>query len=118
MHIRVARFAVALATVGLLTVAAQAGEPEQKSVRVDYSDLNLLSSSGHAALVARINGAVKEVCGPEGHELQAQQSYRACRQAALNQAMPAAYAAFAAAEASSRLAADATQEPAGRTAGK
>jgi len=115
MPFRIAHLVPALAVAGFFAVAAQAGDLEQKSVRVDYSDLDLLSSSGHATLMGRIDSAAREVCGPAGPELQAWQSSRACRRAALEQAMPAAHAAFAAAQARSRLAADATWEPAGLT---
>jgi UrcA family protein len=119
MHTRVAHFALALATAGILAVAAQAGELDQKSVNVNYSDLNLLSAAGHASLMARIDAAADEVCAPVGgKELQAIQAYRACRAGALKQAMPAAHAALAAAEAKSQLAADTTQEPAGRNASR
>jgi len=117
MSFRTASFAIALAAASFVSVAAQA--QDQKSVRVDYSDLNLLSSTGHASLVARLNAAADQACGPVGgHELQNLQSFRACRQAALESAMPAAHAAFAAAQSKSQIASESTQEPASRNVGK
>ena len=105
MSFRTAPFAIALAAASFLTLSAQAGDLEQKSVRVDYSDLNLLSSTGHASLVARLNAAADQACGPVGgHELQNLQAFRACRQSALESAMPAAHAAFAAAQSNAKMA--------------
>jgi UrcA family protein len=121
MFLRTAALAIAitLTAASLETFSAQAGDLDQKSVRVDYSDLNLLSSTGHASLVARLNAAADQACGPVGgHELQNLQSFRACRQTALDSAMPAAHAAFAAAQANSKMVSESTQEPAGRNVGK
>ena len=118
MSFRTASFAVALAAASFVSVAARAGDLEQNSVRVNYSDLNLQNASGRTALLTRLHAAADQACGPvDGRDLKGVRSFNACRQSAMAQAMPAAHAAFAAAQSNTLMASDSTQEPAGRNSG-
>jgi UrcA family protein len=61
MSIRRTFFAAFVGLIAVAPVAASASEPTSHIVR--YSDLNLSSKAGQAALDRRINRAVRMVCG-------------------------------------------------------
>src|SRR5271155_4552854 len=82
--------AAALALVG--TFQAQAGEINpQRQVVVRYDDINVRQPAGARILLARLDFAAKNVCGPapDMRELGAWESYRACTKSATDTAMSA-----------------------------
>jgi len=67
----------ALAVAGFAAPAAAADEPK---VTVPYADLNLATPAGTAALEARIDAAVREVCGkPYLRDLKAMTAWEECK---------------------------------------
>ncbi len=82
----VALVATGLAFVGSTAVAAP--QTETHEVTVNYADLNLESAAGIESLYARIRSAAKQVCGTaERHDFGAQADVRACREAAVANAV-------------------------------
>jgi UrcA family protein len=60
--------ATLLVSLGAVSTTALAGEVTlnqkgQRTITVPYSDLNIGSAAGQAALAARLRGATKTVCG-------------------------------------------------------
>lgn len=79
------RFVLALSAFALVSSAAFAGDiVRQKEVR--YSDLNLSSDNGIAALRARLVTAADEVCADTKNATQ-RPLYAECRTKAVNQAI-------------------------------
>ena len=78
------KVAVAALAVLLLAGTAQAAEPEAVSVVVSYDDLNLETSAGKAALDARIDAAVDDVCAKPStmRDLKAMSAWSECRKSA------------------------------------
>lgn len=76
-----APFAVALAVLAASPVPSLAAGSDQPSEKVAYSDLNLSTEDGQAALQARIEHAASNVCG--GYEVRRslgeERLYNACR---------------------------------------
>ena len=71
-----------------LCAAAQAKTFDQTTVIVAYADLNLGSAAGAAALRARIDAAVKDVCTrPFIRDLKAMDAWDKCRADAAREAM-------------------------------
>lgn len=64
-------------------VSATSAWAEQRSVQVDYSDLDLSSDTAVALLEGRIRTAVRTVCGaPDHRNVRAAQSWKQCREGA------------------------------------
>lgn len=62
--IRIAALTLAFAVSGLtLAPALSAAEPEQQSVSVRYTDLDLATEQGRAELESRIDRAAEQICG-------------------------------------------------------
>ena len=70
-----------------IVVHAQAADAQTRSQAVSYADLDLGRQAGDRALLQRINGAAKLVCGPEPRDLKDLQPYTACTRQAVNQAV-------------------------------
>ena len=82
--------AAALALVG--TLQAQAGDINpQRQIVVSYDDINVRQPAGARILLARIDIAARDVCGPapDMRQLGAWESYRACAKTAADNAMAA-----------------------------
>jgi UrcA family protein len=76
--------AAALLSMGAASHASAQPPQDGPSVSVGYSDLDLSTVSGRAALQGRINGAVDRVCPRfDIRRLELRQYERACRSAAL-----------------------------------
>ncbi len=58
-----AGLAAALAASAMIATPAVAGNAEENSVPVRYSDLNLATQDGQRALERRLNRAAEKVCG-------------------------------------------------------
>ncbi len=87
------RFVLALSAVALVSSAAFAGDiVRQKEVR--YSDLNLSSNDGIAALHARLVSAADEVCA-DTKEATQPPFFAECRTKAMNHAITAVSQKFA-----------------------
>jgi UrcA family protein len=96
--------ALALCTVGFGS-AANAQRIERVSVKVKYSDLNLASEAGQAALHSRIKSAVHKVCGTdEVGDLNLKSLQRKCRADAFRNAQVGADNAIAEYQAGRRVA--------------
>ena len=81
-------YAAALIALGAASEPAQAADREIRSITVDYSDLNLRSPAGVAALHHRLSVASRNVCGEnDGRELAVAADMLACRDASLKKAM-------------------------------
>jgi len=79
--------AAALALVG--TFQAQAGDINpQRQVVVRYDDINVKQATGARILLARLEAAAKNVCGPRP-DLGAWETYRSCTKTAMRTAMSA-----------------------------
>ena len=71
--------ALAALTVSGLT-AAPAAAADETTVTVPYADLNLASPAGAAALEARIDAAVQEVCvRPDIRNIKAMTAWEECK---------------------------------------
>ncbi len=82
-----AAFAAAVITMSAAAAPAKAADRETQSIKVDYSDLDLSSRAGVNALRHRLVAASRDVCG-EGDVRQADApDQRACREAALQDAL-------------------------------
>ncbi len=82
--------AAALALVG--TFQAQAGEINpQRQVVVSYDDINIHQATGARTLLARIDIAADDVCGPAPNmrQLGEWKAFRDCRKTAMDNAMAA-----------------------------
>ncbi len=113
------RFApLAIVATLMLSASAQAEILDQTTVNVGIADLDLTSQAGHAALISRLTQAANQACAPAAQNLQQLQQVRACRTAALEQAMPAAHSILAAAAAKSKLAGEPLPDQRARTAAK
>lgn len=78
----------AVATAGTVSFPAYAAEAGKIS-EVRFSDLNLASADGAAALKARIERAAKKVCTVAGdNRLDGQAKAKACQKVAVAKAMP------------------------------
>ena len=78
----------ALALVG--SFQAQAGDiNHERQVVVRYDDINVKQASGARILLARIDEAADNVCGPQPdiRQLGAWKSFRDCRKTAMDTAM-------------------------------
>lgn len=76
--------AACAAMLVMTSQGASAAEPDfdTRTVKVDYSSLDLTNASGVAALETRVRGTIHEVCGgPSFDRLQSQQQ-QACERAA------------------------------------
>ena len=74
--------ALAALTVSGLT-AAPAAAADETTVTVPYADLNLASPAGAAALEARIDAAVEEVCvRPDIRNIKAMTAWEECKASA------------------------------------
>lgn len=94
-----------LATV-LVAAPLTATKAQVPTQAVGYSDLNLASPSGQAALEARIASAARAVCAPEDYrDLQQLSTAAACEKSALAKADAAVRTAVAAAQSASPVAA-------------
>jgi UrcA family protein len=103
-HILTGLSALALCTVGFGS-AANAQRIERVSVKVKYSDLNLASEAGQAALHSRIKSAVLKVCGKdEAGDLNLRSLQQKCRADALRNARVRADNAIAEYQAGRRVA--------------
>jgi UrcA family protein len=85
--------AIALATAGLVAVAAPAGAQTLDSVRqvvVRYDDLDMGHAAGQAVLRQRVENAASAVCGPapDLRLLNDWSTFRKCRTAAIETAGP------------------------------
>lgn len=66
---------------------AQAGEPEPRSERVSYADLDLRTSAGRTTLESRVGRAARRVCRVESSVVMlARQAERRCEAATLEDA--------------------------------
>jgi UrcA family protein len=110
--------AAPLAALALTFLAAPAfagdAAVEQRSLKIDYRDLDLTKESGVAALNRRIAHAADAVCGPvEVRDLTALDRFHACRAAAIGAATSDLQAAIESAR-RSLYAANSTSAPAAR----
>ena len=78
--------ASAQSTVHEVVVRPSAAGAEIRAERVSFSDLNVDHPSGARALLLRIRGAAKRVCGPEDG-LHADGSFKECVRGAVNRAV-------------------------------
>jgi UrcA family protein len=80
----VAITAAALLALGAASHASAQSAQDGPSISVGYSDLDLSTASGRAALQGRINAAVDQVCPRfDIRRLELRQYQQACRSAAL-----------------------------------
>lgn len=78
------------ASIATEQAPAAANDADVPSIVIDYSDLNLASRSGTAALYARLSRAARRVCEPvNGRSLQERAAYRQCQQSSLARAVRA-----------------------------
>jgi len=76
------------ACVVLAPALSHAATPAPSSVTVHYSDLNLSSEAGNAALYARLEAAAREVCGTSDiRDLGQLASVQACQKNAIAHAV-------------------------------
>jgi UrcA family protein len=61
-----------------LPAAATQPDWDQRSVKVDYSDLDLTKAHGVSALQHRVTGAIRQVCDNGDFSLQEKMQQRAC----------------------------------------
>jgi UrcA family protein len=80
-------FAAALSVLAGATAHAQTVDLQVRSQTVSYADLDLSQAAGVNTLMARINGAAKNVCGPAPDAREWHTAYQACIQSAVNQAV-------------------------------
>ena len=75
----------------VVTGAAPSGDREVRSEVVSYADLNLNTADGRAVLMARIQRAAEQVCGPEpdSRDLKPLMAFRRCMSQAVNTAVAA-----------------------------
>jgi UrcA family protein len=68
----------------ITAIPASAAQPEwdTRSVRVDYSDLDLARESGASTLEHRVTGAIRQVCDGPALELNDKMQQRACQRSA------------------------------------
>ncbi len=78
--------ASAQSTVHEVIVRPNAPGVETRSEKVSFSDLNVDHPSGARALLQRIRGAARRVCGPEDG-LHADDSFKVCVRTAVNRAV-------------------------------
>ena len=87
----------ALAAASMLVVPTVSTAAETDSIRVSYSDLNLISKFDQAKLQHRIASAAEIVCGAADHrDVALGQAVNQCRKATITDAQPAYQAAVAA----------------------
>ena len=72
------------AVLFITSIPAPAAQPEwdTRSVRVDYSDLDLAGQSGVSTLEHRVTGAMRQVCDGPAFELSEKMQQRACERRA------------------------------------
>jgi UrcA family protein len=74
--------------VGLKGIAVDtAGDRLVQSETVSYADLDLSRAEGVKTLMRRIDGAAKDVCGPEPDIREWRSPYQACVKSAVDQAL-------------------------------
>jgi len=64
MSLRTPLIATALSSIALIVAAAPAAAQEQRSVEVEYQDLDLTHPNGKARLHNRVKKAARSVCSP------------------------------------------------------
>jgi UrcA family protein len=69
--------------------AVSSAEAQARSVKIEYSDLNLATERGSQAMYRRLRSAAREVCGatPDLRELQLRVSWRECYDGAIDRAV-------------------------------
>ena len=72
------------AVMFITSIPASAAQPEwdTRSVRVDYSDLDLTGASGISTLEHRVTGAIRQVCDGPAFGLREKMQQRACERSA------------------------------------
>jgi UrcA family protein len=72
------------AVMFITSIPVSAAQPEwdTRSVRVDYSDLDLTGVSGVSTLDHRVTGAIRQVCDGPAFELREKMQQRACERGA------------------------------------
>lgn len=86
---------VACALVAAVSSSPAAGQPSEPdapiSVRVGYADLNLATTAGARAMLARIRAAASQACGsePDMRDLNRISIYNRCRNQAVAHALAA-----------------------------
>ena len=96
---------LALASLNVVALPAQAAETQQRTVLVRYNDLDLSTDAGAATLSGRIAAAADRACAPVDHrDLSQMASFRDCRDAAIAAATPKLQAVVAAARGGSQYA--------------
>ena len=72
------------AVLFITSLPASAAQPDwnTRSVRVDYSDLDLTGESGVSTLEHRVAGAIHQVCDGPAFELREKMQQRACERGA------------------------------------
>jgi UrcA family protein len=85
-------FALLSALAAIASASPRASAADQyitHSVKVSFADLNLDTSQGAAALYERIQSAARKVCSPESGErpIERYRDWRACREAAVGNAV-------------------------------
>jgi UrcA family protein len=81
-----AAWAAALLGTALPAAAAQP-DVDTRTVKVDYSDLNLASPRGISTLQNRVSGAISQVCGGPSFSAQESVQQRACERTARSAAV-------------------------------
>ena len=95
----------ALPVLTILATPALAASPAGNSTVVHYSDLNLATENGQAALNRRVAKAADNVCWQaDGPTLTDHEQYAACRSTALASAQPKLNAVIASARSDHRYA--------------
>ncbi len=80
--------AVIVAVTGLLiATTAPAADTATRSLTVRYSAADLNSTAGASALLQRIQGAARHVCGEAGRQLEEQLDWNRCYDRAVEQAV-------------------------------
>ena len=72
------------AVIFITSIPVSAAQPEwdTRSVRVDYSDLDLTRAPGVSTLKHRVTGAIHQVCDGPAFELREKMQQRACERGA------------------------------------
>ena len=85
-----AAFTTLIAGPALAQPAQTDGDAPRRAV-VSYADLNLNTAVGHAVLVARIQRAAEQVCGPEpdSRDLKPLMAFRRCMSQTVDTAVAA-----------------------------
>jgi UrcA family protein len=71
-----------------MPMALQAKDSDAPALAVEYSDLDLSSTSGAKALYSRLRGAARQVCADlEGKDLKRRANWKACYDEAVARAV-------------------------------